>query len=64
MTSPSPREARVRQAQQTYSASLSSTLIKIVLLGIFDALMIFAAMTAAGQQSWLILAGIVASRST
>lgn len=55
----SPREARVTRAQHTYSSSLPATIIKIVLLGIFDALMVFAAMAALAQDSWLILVGIV-----
>lgn len=53
------RERRVQRAQAAHSSSLSSLLLKIVLLGVFDAVMIFTAISAALQQAWLILAAIL-----
>lgn len=53
------REQRVQAAQRKYSASVSSTLVKIILLGLFDAFMVYAAILAAGASSWLIFAIIV-----
>lgn len=52
------REERVRRAQTAHSLSLSAQLIKIILLGLFDAVMVFTAISAALQEAWLVFAGV------
>jgi len=55
----SEREARITRAQAAFSSSLPATMTKVVLLGLFDAVMILAAMTTAAKEAWWLLAGIV-----
>lgn len=57
---PAAREARVRAAQTAYSVSPIALIVKIVILGLVDALLVFAAIAAIGQEAWLILATVVA----
>lgn len=54
------REARVNRAQAAHSLSLSAQLVKIILLGLFDAVMVFTAITAAIEEAWLVFAGVAA----
>ncbi len=55
----SEREAQITRAQAAFSSSLPATMTKVVLLGLFDAVMILAAMTTAAKEAWWLLAGIV-----
>jgi len=52
---PDSREARVKSAQTQFAPKLSATITKIVLLGLFDALMIYTLMMAIGAKSWVLL---------
>lgn len=57
-TSPAQREARVHRAQVRFSGGAWSWAIKIVLLGVFDAVMILGLLSALAKQSWVIVAVI------
>lgn len=56
---PSPRSARVRKAQSTFSQSILSVLSKIVLLGLIDAAAVYSAMVLFGTKQWLALLALI-----
>ncbi len=53
------REKRVQKAQEKFSGSLGSWVVKIILLGLVDAVLVAGALTAITTGSWLIFAVIV-----
>lgn len=61
-TAPDPveREERVRSAQTRFSASLPVTVGKIILLGLIDAMLVFAMLAAATEEAWPVLAAVIA----
>lgn len=54
------REARVQAAQAKYSGGTLAWVVKIILLGLVDAILVMGVLAAAAKESWLILIALIA----